>query len=520
MMRLCRWSLLSAVLFLIIIPFVGCDRPAEPPAMTTPAALSPTPDQPSPYPPAPTDPNVKVTLSLYLMSKCPYGVSALKVARRVEEAFGPEFAMRLVFLVGETKEGKLASLHGEDELTLDRILACAGRVYPRQAGQYAVAMKETEKTWHEAARDLSLEPEQINQCLKEGTDEVLLRRHLAETDALGINASPTILLNRETYRGQINSRSLFDAACLAFGEAKPAACGNPPEALSYTDGGEEGSCATEEEQTPPPELVDDFTFTMRAVTDRQILETARMTEVIDQLHKFYPNMQVEQIDASSAAGQALIEKYGIEQLVAFLFPLEIETRENFAGLGDVLIKRDDAFLMNPGVGSNFFFKRPRQVGLVEVFFSPFSLEAQDIIRDIDDLRSRPEIMPPQVKLVMVPITMQELEQPGHPEIEELQRVQAIQNLAPAKLWDYLKARYDLPYSSWWEDYITAIGLLPEDIKTEARSEKVMEQIRANVARLKELGAQGDLIILAENRELVRIENKEGFKNLLVTLGSR
>jgi len=508
------------ILCTILLSSIGCGAPQEQPAVPPPDA-SPAPEPAAAvYPPAPTDPNVNVTLSLYLMSQCPFGTSALKVAHRVESAFGPEFALRLVFIVGETKEGELDSLHGKDEMTLNRILACAGRLYPRRVAGYAIAMNEIEKAWHEVAQGIGLDPKLVNVCLQDGGDEVELRRHLAETNALNIDASPTILINRAPYRGPINSHALFDAVCLAFGETKPDVCGNPPEILSYTDGGEEGSCAPEEEEPPPAELVDDYAFTLRAVTDQAILETERMPEVVEQLKKFYPNMQVASIDASSPEGIALIERYGIEQLVAYLFPAEMEQRENFQTISEVLEKRGDVFLLNPGIGSSFFPKRSRRAKLVEVFFNPFSLEAQDIIRDIDDLRARPEIAGLGLTLSLVPITLQDLTQPGHPEIEELQRVQAVQNLAPEKLWSYLKARYDLPYSSWWEDYITAIGLVPQEIKREAQTAKVMEQIRANVDRLKEFGVQGDLLVFAENRELIRIENKEDFKSLLLTLGSR
>jgi hypothetical protein len=456
------------------------------------------------------------------MSECPYGIPAEKVVHKVAEALGPALQTRLAFIVSEEADGKLHSMHGPAELQKDMVHVCVGGLAPDKQLAFVVRHNESKQEWQAVAKEMGLDGAAINQCVTDGAAERILREQLAETTKLNITASPTLHINGRAYQGATNSRELFDAVCEAMGAGKPAVCANPPDAISRTDGAASGSCGGKAGLPPlPPEMVDSTPFTHTVVYAADALDQSRMDDVLAQTLQLYPKAKVVKVEARSAEGQKLIKQYGLAELPAYIFPADIMARKNIQHMQRLLQKAGDGYILSPHVGGTYFLSRPRQAKTIDAFFTAFSPKALRLLLDLQDELARPELKALGLKINLRPFALVENGQiaaaGGPPEVEEMLRELAVQEVAPPKLWDYLRARAENPASSWWEDYVTKAGLDPAAIKRAANGDKTAKELADNSNLALDLGISDEIAFLIENREVARFADKEALKTALLKL---
>lgn len=513
-------SLLAFSLLAVVIVVAGCGQ-------DTNKSVIPGVDQakaPEPETAQPAADDGKLELALYAMSECPFGVPAEAVTYKALQALPGLVQARLVFIVGEDETGKLRSLHGDAELKTNMVQACVGELAPAKQWDFVVQSNSSGKPWETVAANLGLDAKAIEECAVGGKGEQLMRAHLVETTKFNVNASPTILINGQRYVGGINSLELFTALCQAAGANQPAACNQPPDTLSRSDGSAAGSCKTNGEAPKlPDELVDNTPFTHTVVYDPNAFDQTRTDEVLEQTKALYPKVKIDKVDVNSAEGKKLVAKYELTRLPAFVFPSDLDQRKNFKALEQHVRKVADAYLLAPEIGSNVIIDRPQAKKKIDVFFSPFSPKALRILLDVGDLIQRPDVKALGIDVTLRPYAILQngeiQAQMGPPEIEEMLRVLAVQQTRPEKIWDYLKARFDNPMSSWWEDYAEEAGLDPAQVKQAAMSDPVAQALADNSNLAGELGIMEDFTVLVENRELARIQDKAAFKKMLFALGN-
>jgi hypothetical protein len=461
------------------------------------------------------------SLTLYVMSDCPFGIPAEKVLAKVAPYFPGQLAARLAFIVNQEPNGALHSLHGDKELQKDMVHACVGQIAPAKQLEFVVRQNESGKDWPAVAKDLAIDGAEIEKCVKDGAAEKLLRADLAETTKLNVTASPTIILNEQTYQGGVNSRELFDAVCAALGPKKPAVCAAAPDTLSRTDGSASGSCG-KRANTVPPELVDDTPVTQTVVYSESALDKSRMEMVLAQNKQLYPNIKIVKVEFSTPEGRKLVEKYHIDRLPAYLFPGDLQARKNFQVLSAHLTKVDDAYLLNPRIAANIFLDRPLAAKTLDVFFTPYSPRAMRMLLDVHDVLELPEFkgLGLQVRLrPYAPVENGQIAAPGGPpELEEMLRVIAVLDLQPRKIWDYLKARGENPASTWWEDYASKAGLDPAALKKAALGDKAAKEVADNSNLAAEFSLADDFALVVDNREIIRPESKDDLKAMLKNIG--
>ncbi len=513
----------SSVLLLVALLVLGACNKNDKSVMPDSGGVTPT-EGPAPAKTSPTVPGDSAKLSLYVMSECPYGTPAEKVVQTVRQVLKNRLSVRLVFIVSQEASGEFSSLHGPTEIDKDIVQACVGKLAADKQLDFVVQMNEA-GDWKKAAAAMQLDSAAIEQCTA-NDGKALLAEHFRETETLKVTSSPTIILNGGPYHGGMNSRDIFDAVCATFasGDA-PAECAAPPETLSRTDGQASGSCGAEPEEQPlPPDAVDNTVFDHTVLYDPQALSTDRVDEVIKQTLRIFPKANVKKIDYSSREGKKIADKYQIKQLPAFLFPASLANLKNYKLMERYLKKLDDAYLLDPAIGANLFIARERQPRTVDVFFSPFSTKAMRVLLDVNDLLTRPEIQALKITINLRPYALIDAGQlsakMGPPEVEEMMRELAVMKTAPNKIWDYIKVRYDNPLSSWWEDYITKVGLDAGQIKKLAQSDAIRQMLMDNSRLAEEVGAVEEIVLLFENRELARVEGKEQFRAMLMKLAKR
>ncbi|MCZ7582102.1 MAG: hypothetical protein M5R36_01530 [Deltaproteobacteria bacterium] len=102
-----------------------------------------------------------------------------------------------------------------------------------------------------------------------------------------------------------------------------------------------------------------------------------------------------------------------------------------------------------------------------------------------------------------------------PELEEMRRHIGVFKIGGRSAYrKYLDARRRDPLSSYWDDFVKKAGLDPDRVKTAARSEETQAALKTASQTATDLGLQGDLYILVENRELADVRDKDDFIRLL------
>ena len=82
------------------------------------------------------------------------------------------------------------------------------------------------------------------------------------------------------------------------------------------------------------------------VISDEACEACKPDEIVLALHRMLPTILTEKVDYSSKEGDALIKKFGIKTLPAFVFSQDIEKTDFFKQSAQVLDKKDDLYALN------------------------------------------------------------------------------------------------------------------------------------------------------------------------------
>jgi len=111
---------------------------------------------------------------------------------------------------------------------------------------------------------------------------------------------------------------------------------------------------------------------------------------------------------------------------------------------------------------------------------------------------------------------------GLAEIEEAARALAVRKLAPGRLHAYLLERGKKRGSSYWDVALQAAGLDPAQVR--ALAEKPADDIRAALYAeadlLKSLDAGGEIVLLAENCELIPVRSRRDLREVFERIGPK
>ena len=152
----------------------------------------------------------KPTVELFTMSYCPSGVQAEEKLIPIVKKFGDQINFKLQFIADEKKEPSpqditpFVSLHGYPEVAENIRQLLIAQEYPDRYLDYILCRgKKLDKSWEVCAEKLGIDVAKI-QVLFDAPEvsEQLFRENIQRAKALGIRASPTILV--DTHRFQTN----------------------------------------------------------------------------------------------------------------------------------------------------------------------------------------------------------------------------------------------------------------------------------------------------------------------------
>ncbi|MGB9749193.1 MAG: DsbA family protein [Candidatus Woesearchaeota archaeon] len=146
---------------------------------------------------------VKNKIDLFVMSMCPYGVTAERALKDfLNVVKGVNVSIH--FIASENADGTFSSLHGAKEVDEDIRQVCIMKYYPAKyfdymwcQADYYLSGKDISTTYQDCLQSNSMDLLLIKKCAEGKEGKELLRENMKLTDALGIGASPTWLVNNK-----------------------------------------------------------------------------------------------------------------------------------------------------------------------------------------------------------------------------------------------------------------------------------------------------------------------------------
>ena len=148
----------------------------------------------------------KPTLELFVMSYCPFGVQAEEKVIPIVKKFGDKIDFKLQFIAQEKEETSapditpFTSLHGYPEVAENIRQLLIAKEYPDRYLDYILCRgKKLDKSWEDCAQKLGIDVAKIQALFDTAEADQLFRENIAHAAALGIKASPTILVDNHKF---------------------------------------------------------------------------------------------------------------------------------------------------------------------------------------------------------------------------------------------------------------------------------------------------------------------------------
>lgn len=181
----------------------------------------------------------KPTVSLHIMSQCTHGDYAIETMKPVYELLGDKVNWNIHYIMNE-EEGEVTSQFGEKELEQNSRELCVLEKHG-VSKWFDFAIKSSEIGWENAAKEIKLEVQNIEECTEEKGEEILMQE-AKKTEETEVVSSPTLYVNGEK-RNEVydygEPNKYKDVICTGF-KSPPQEC---EEELPLIDiQGPSGSC--------------------------------------------------------------------------------------------------------------------------------------------------------------------------------------------------------------------------------------------------------------------------------------
>lgn len=458
------------------------------------------------------DPSIgeqRVALDLYVMHGCPYCKDAEAVMSQVLSELGDRLDFKLYFLP-------------EDETDAEsQIWLLILKYFPDKFWGYLDCRNQeiAGMPWQGCATKAGVDMKQIEQYLASGKGEELLRQNWAQAERLQISTAPTLFINHKPYNGKIKIFELIRYICQQLPpESAVSTCEKLPECITDSDcdkPGMMGSCESAGSGQAKCSYLPVIEVPLTIVQDEGAISPK--ASLIDWLGQLFPGLKPITVSADSASGEKLISDYRLERLPAYLFAPEVLEAKHIDQLKGELVFVNDRLLLSPSLyQAPVYIKRALHPGRIEFLFSPLSSHYNKVLQDIYRiLKDEPSPVNFRLRyLVQQNQTGNFVTAYGMPELEEIRRQLIIRRDYADKFKEYLKLRSPNPDSSYWEQPLLDLGLEPYKIKQKAQSKVVEEMLIEEVKTLDGLEIGNVPLFLINNRELIELQNRQQFRELL------
>ncbi len=464
-----------------------------------PAVLADTPATPAEAPPPPP---AKVSVELYVMSKCPYCAQLMEELGPLLEELKEHVDFRVGF-VGSEVEGKLSAMHGETEVAGNLLEICVQRLHGhalpgflRCMGRHLRAIPEG---WESCATAVGADVKAVRDCAGGNEGWRLLRDSYREASARMVRGSPTLFIGGIQYQGNRSRNSLLRKICEAGASRAP-------------------QC---QDLAPIPRV--------RAVilSDRRCAD-CRAGHWRSLLERTFENLDLTEVDYGDPDGQALHEAAGKPLLPAVVLDASVDAlaRESSFPFKDRLQAQGDyrvlavgakfdptAEICDNGIDDNGDRKadcrdptcrnsiscRPEKPGELSLFLMsqcPFAARAVEALPEVMKATGVREV---RFHFVVSVENGQLASLHGTEELAEDRRMACVQKNAPAKSLAYASCRMRNPRDPAWELCTTEAGLNPVTVGSCADGAEGERLLREDAKLGSQLGIQASPTWFANNR---------------------
>lgn len=348
----------------------------------------------------------RVRVELFVMPHCPYGVQAETALAPVLKDFGDQIDFRLYFIAKEAGRedtqapvarvstprsqpaceastvggtGRFRSLHGDAEVEEGIRQTAMMALYPDRYYEYILCRNKAlhADDWETCATAAGMDPARVAATASGPEGEALYLQNIRRGNRLGINSSPTLRVNGAEVKDVLTPHALVRRLCR--GKRSPGACATVPVCGSDLDcsrPGKVGVCVDPNRPGARCRFSDPVVFQITGLNDPEckVCETGHF---IRSTLALFPGARIRTLTIGSAEGQALVERYGIDRVPAFVLDEAFARTARFARFARLVRLVSGKYLIDPRmIPVVQLLDREAQPGRLDLFLgtaSPFAM---------------------------------------------------------------------------------------------------------------------------------------------------
>jgi len=457
----------------------------------------------------------QLVCDLYIMSQCQFGCNALREFTSFVNKF-PAVQWQIWFIGSVAPDSSLSSLHGTQEVNDELFWLAVKALYPEKWFEFLQKRSVSIKNTSDAiARDMNLDLGKLKRWVdKNGMAE--LRNQYNRSIRMGINASPTLLVNNVVYQNEVDEYHMSRFAC-GQGTGAAALCDSLPECASDADcrmKGKTGACVSHAGKKAVCEFHDALKFTLTVVLPDSSLshpEKQAMQNIVES----FPGVVVDTVFAESKRGIAILKEYDPQFLPYFLFDTTVRNTPNFSLFQNVVTPAKNKLTFAQGVVKPaFFYKREYKPYAVTCHVDPLFPGARDAIRLVLAQHPKSTVIKIMPLLYENPDSAEQSPEESMRQEESL-RWLVIAKRYPDKMNTYLARYLDRKNMSYWFTDCKAIGIDVDSLVAQVRADAGF--LGAYWRDIEMLGMRDPVEVLVGNREVVAVKNPKEFSDLLTRI---
>ncbi len=255
----------------------------------------------------------KVTVDLYVMSQCPYGVQAEEGLLPTAKQLGGALDLKINYIANDLGGGSFDSLHGPAEVQGNMAQLCVQKVKPEAHFDVIACMNQNPQAipgnWRQCAQQFGVDTAKVDTCMTGEEGKQLLSESIVKANAAGASGSPTIFINGAEYSGGRRQSDFMRAVCAKFSD-QPEACSSIP-------------------AVKPVNLI--------VLSDTRCQDCQAITaNIVGQLDGLFGKVNVRNVDYMSEEGKQLYQETGVQVLPALLFDDTVTENEAYSNVQSYL----------------------------------------------------------------------------------------------------------------------------------------------------------------------------------------
>jgi hypothetical protein len=487
----------------------------------------------------------RVEIEFWTMPECPGCLAARTDMHKMAKELQGRADLTLHFVVHKDGEN-WASLHGEQEMAETRVQVLVQKFYPEKIWDWLEwREKNPQAPWESGAKQLGILTARIRGALAQGEADALLAADHDLMQRRRVDGTPSLVIANRLYDGPIARLQVLRVVCGLLDKPHPAVCAEVPACFfdaQCKKRGFIGRCI----DAGKPAAACNYSRAALKIPATVIVDKENLHDnherIMELLISDLPGIEFRVLDVAEPDGRELLAKSGLARLPAYFIDPQARQESAFdESVGRALVENaatKSLVLPAFACGAHRLAARPRIKGRLDLFVSRFSKRGQEALETVIDALQSKQLNTADVTLHDVLYWKEDTPagkgagrdkaarelaaSGGIAEIEDAARALAVKKLAPEKYWAYLLERGKKRGSSYWDDSLKAVGVDAEKVRklAETPGGEIQKALQAEADLIQSLDTGGEIVVLAENCEIIPVLSRADLRQLLARLAQR